>query len=149
MQISTIGAFCVLLYLWRRNSVEKERVVLISSDYDVKEVIKDEVMKLIANQSEILEPKIEIETSAESIQTNISPTKRKKKKKRNNVQQLNLPDKWDSASISSNISSVSHTNDSASTTSSDMTKKCSVTSGDSCFVSNVSGNTSPSKEKLQ
>lgn len=148
MQLSTIAAVFAIFYFWRRESLTKERVVLVSSDFDVREMIKEEIKKEVKKEiesekvslekSEMLESSVDVKVPIIStVPSNSSLTKRKKKKKKNN-QSLAVTENWDTVSVSSNFSSMSNQindQDSASSTTSGITKKGSVTSRDSCFVS--------------
>lgn len=126
----------------------KERVVLVSSDFDLREMIKEEIRTelkreieseaVLSEKNEIVENAVDAKIPIISTVPNTSAAAKRKKKKKKNNQSLAVAEKWDTISVSSNFSSMSNQindQDSASSTISGIAKKGSITSGDSCFMS--------------
>lgn len=127
MQVSTIVIIISVMYFWQRHYSTRERIVLISSDVDLRNMIQDEIKKGIAAEMEAFKVQPPSPNLPNVAISDCSASKKKKKRKN---QSLTVPESipWDSTSCSS-FSPADH--DSASTTSTDVEKKGSVTSQDS------------------
>jgi hypothetical protein len=164
MQATTFGMIFVLQYLWKSSAQASQKVVLISSDIDVKKVIAAEVQNELKQQYQQMQQHLMMahtsatglpntcssfehptgSTPSPSMATSSSPSKKKKKKKRNanSVNTFAIPtsEKWDSTSVSSNISAPSSSICSSTLTSISLKKKSSTASRDSCFTSESTEN---------
>jgi hypothetical protein len=175
MQATTFGMMFVLQYLWKNNASQK--VVIISSDIDVKKIIAAEVQNELKEQHQKMQQHLMMtntttalilpNTSASSSEhptastpfppntaTSTIPSKKRRKKKRNtnSGNNFSIPssDKWDSTSVSSNISgpSTSVCSSTLTSISSLLKKKNSTASRDSCFTSESTENVPSSEQHL-
>uniref|UniRef100_A0A914Z5B9 Uncharacterized protein n=1 Tax=Panagrolaimus superbus TaxID=310955 RepID=A0A914Z5B9_9BILA len=172
MQATTFGMMFVLQYLWKSSSQISQKVVIISSDVDVKKIIAAEVQNELKEQHQKMQQHLMMartttalilpnntcssssehptpSTPSPPVATSSSPSKKRRKKKRNtnSANNFSIPpsDKWDSTSVSSSISAPSTSVCSSTVTSmsSLLKKKSSTASRDSCFTSESTENASP------